>query len=147
MKRHFLLAALVFGSAALSLRAADAPEKKVLQVAHDQVAASFGNGKALVQEGRYKVLASKRVTVGVVEVHEKETDIFYVLEGAATLLTGGTVEGGKPTGPGEIRGHNLVGGTEHRLAKGDIFVVPSGIPHWFKEVNGTFLSIVVKVAD
>ncbi len=80
------------------------------------------------------------------EVHTKDTDIIYVLEGKATLVTGGTVVEGKETGPEEIRGKEISGGDPRSIGKGDVIVVPAGTPHWFKEVNGPLLYYVVKVS-
>jgi glc operon protein GlcG len=46
--------------------------------------------------------------------------------------------------PNEIRGTSIDGGAAQRLAKGDVFIVPHGVPHWFKEVQAPFLYYVVK---
>ena len=78
-------------------------------------------------------------------MHEKETDIFYVVEGDATLVTGGTMAGGRQTGPGQMRGTDVQGGQTQHLKKGDVVVIPAGIPHWFKEVSPTINYLTVKV--
>ena len=74
-----------------------------------------------------------------------ETDTIYVLEGGALFVTGGKAVNPKLTAPGEIRGTDVIGGETRRLSKGDVMVVPEGVPHWFKEIDGTFLYYVVKV--
>lgn len=79
------------------------------------------------------------------EIHERDTDIVYVLDGTATFVTGGTMVDGKTTGPDEIRGKSINGGETRKLLKGDVVIVPNGTPHWFREVGGTFLYYVVKV--
>jgi mannose-6-phosphate isomerase-like protein (cupin superfamily) len=61
------------------------------------------------------------------------------------MVTGGTVVGGRATADDEVRGDSITGGSERHLAVGDVLVVPKGMPHWFREVNGTFLYYVVKV--
>ena len=71
-------------------------------------------------------------------------DVIYVLDGAATFVTGGTVVEPRASEPGQIRGHAIEGGTEHHLVKGDVIVVPNNEPHWFKEVSAPFLYFVVK---
>jgi glc operon protein GlcG len=91
------------------------------------------------------VHASHRDGPGLAEVHEQDADIIYVLEGSATFVTGGAVENGKPTGPGEVRGSAITGGEARRIAKGDVLIVPSGTPHWFKEVTPPLNYYVVKV--
>jgi glc operon protein GlcG len=110
-----------------------------------QVKKAFEQGMPLVEIANYKVHASHRDEPGVVEVHAKDTDIIYMLEGAATLVTGGTLVDGKNIEPEEIRGANVTGGETRRIAKGDVIVIPHGTPHWFKEVNGPINYYVVKV--
>lgn len=87
---------------------------------------------------------SRRDKPGLVEVHARETDIFHFLEGTAMVVTGGKVVNGKATAPGEIRGSDIQGGDTHRVSKGDVLVIPEGVPHWFKEVGGPVLYYVVK---
>ena len=60
-------------------------------------------------------------------------------------MTGGTVVEVKTTETDEMRGASITGGAEHHLAVGDVVVVPKGMPHWFREVEGPFLYYVVKV--
>ena len=58
---------------------------------------------------------------------------------------GARVVGGKVTGPGQWLGSDIAGGETHRLVKGDVFVVPAGVPHWFEEVPKSVSYFVVKV--
>jgi glc operon protein GlcG len=112
----------------------------------DRVAAAFAKGIPLIEVNNYKVHASRREAPGMAEVHNLDTDIIYVLEGSATIVTGGTVVEGKTTAPNEIRGKEISGGDTQRLIKGDVMIVPAGTPHWFKEVNAPLLYYVVKVS-
>jgi quercetin dioxygenase-like cupin family protein len=80
-----------------------------------------------------------------VEVHAAEADLFYVIDGDATLVTGGTVIGGKPTAPGQIRGSSVEGGQTHHLTKGDVMWVPAGVPHWFPQIPRPLSYLLVKV--
>ena len=93
----------------------------------------------------YMVHASRREGPGLVEIHTKDTDILYVLRGSATVVTGGTIVEGKPTAADEIRGREITGGESRQLVPGDAMIIPNGVPHWFREVNGPFLYYVVKV--
>ena len=93
----------------------------------------------------YMVHASRRETPGMVEVHRKDTDILYVLKGAATVVTGGTMVDGKNIALDEIRGREITGGETRKLVPGDAMIIPNGVPHWFKEVQAPFLYYVVKV--
>jgi len=93
----------------------------------------------------YMVHSSRREQPGMVEVHTKDTDILYVLKGGATVVTGGTMVDGKPIAADEIRGREITGGETRKLVPGDAMIIPNGVPHWFKEIDGTFLYFVVKV--
>ncbi|HKS29803.1 MAG TPA: heme-binding protein [Pyrinomonadaceae bacterium] len=114
-----------------------------------QVAAAFVKGASLIDGSNgvnYMVNPSRRDKPGVVEVHALDTDIIYVTEGSATLVTGGEPVDAKTIAANEIRAASVTGASEtRRLSKGDVVVIPAGVPHWFKEVKGTFLYYVVKV--
>ena len=54
---------------------------------------------------------------------------------------------GQTTAPGEIRGEAIASGDERPLVKGDIVIVPNGVPHLFKNVKAPFVYYVVKVTS
>jgi glc operon protein GlcG len=113
-----------------------------------QVKAAFAKGAVLFDgagDRNYMVHASRRDSAGLAEVHAKDTDIIYVLDGTATVVTGGSVIEGKETAVDELRGTSIQNGERRRLAKGDVMIVPNGTPHWFQEVRGPFTYYVVKV--
>lgn len=144
-KTSVLILALVFGIARTAI-AADAPPTDTVVIDHAKVDAAFAKGMPMLVTDSYKIQAGRRVTApGQVEVHEHDTDIFYIMEGTATLVTGGKTEGAKTTGAGEVRGDKIAGGTPRSLQKGDIVVIPKGVPHWFTAVSNPFLYFVVKV--
>lgn len=116
----------------------------VTHIQKEAVAAAFQKGAPLLETGEFKIHASRRDAPGQAEVHLVDTDLIYVLDGSATLVTGGTVVEGKTTAPGEIRGASIAGGEPQKLAKGDVCVVPAGTPHWFQSVQGPFQYYVVK---
>ena len=113
----------------------------------ERVTATFAKGGPLLETGAFKVHASRRDSPGVAEVHARDTDIIYVLEGSATLVTGGTALDPKTIGPDEIRGKEIKGGQARRISKGDVIVVPNGVAHWFKQVDGSLIYYVVKVTS
>jgi quercetin dioxygenase-like cupin family protein len=137
MKLKFVLGLLV----ATAVAAGAAGTAKITYVDHDKVA----KGGALVTASDFNVQILKRTGPGQVEVHDKETDTFYVLDGEATFVTGGTVVGGKVTAPNQQRGTDIRGGEVHHLSKGDVVAIPAGIPHWFKEIQQPFTYYVVKI--
>jgi len=116
----------------------------VMYVKSSDVASAFVKGMPLFENGQYKIHASHRDASGMAEVHTRDTDIIYVLEGTATFVTGGTVVDGQVTATDEIRGKEIKDGTTYKLVKGDVMVVPAGTPHWFKEVKAPFNYYVVK---
>jgi glc operon protein GlcG len=133
----------LFLAMAITLAAHGASD--VAYVDHDKVAAALAKGGPLVTTPDYVVSGSHRSGAGQIEIHEKETDVIYVVEGEATFVTGGTVLGRKATKAGQFTGSGLEGGETHHLSKGDVIVVPAGTPHWFKEVPQAISYYVVKV--
>ncbi len=125
----------------------------VTYIESQKVAASFAKGAVLVGEDEsmmhasrnYMVHASHRDKAGVVEIHELDTDIVYVLKGSAVLVTGGAPVGAKTVAPHEIRGTDTKNGETRKLVPGDVVIIPNGVPHWFKEVDAPFDYYVVKV--
>jgi glc operon protein GlcG len=110
-----------------------------------KVRAAFDKGAVLFNQGEsYMVHASRREMPGMAEIHTKDADIVYVLDGTATLVTGGTAVDAKVTEPDELRGSSISDGEAHELMKGDVIIIPAGVPHWFKEVSNPFLYYVVK---
>jgi mannose-6-phosphate isomerase-like protein (cupin superfamily) len=139
MKYLFLLVA------ALSIAGLTIAAESVNYVSADKVTPAVIKGGALAKGEGYSVSGARRDKAGQVEVHEKETDIFYITEGAATFITGGTMVGGKSTKAGQWLGSDIQGGDTHHLSKGDVITIPAGTPHWFKEVSPSVSYYMVKV--
>jgi mannose-6-phosphate isomerase-like protein (cupin superfamily) len=145
MKRLSLaLLAIVVSIQAASTQTAT--EGSVVHVPASEVSAALAKGRPLVETAGYKVHASRRDGPGIAELHRRDTDVFYVLEGAATIVTGGEVVDGKTTTADEVRGPSIKGGKPQRLAKGDVLIVPQGVPHQFTAVDAPFLYFVVKAS-
>src|SRR3954451_9022529 len=101
---------------------AQADDSQVTYLGSDQVKAAFAKGRPLLEVADYKIHASRREGPGMAEIHTRDTDIAYVLQGSATLVTGGTALGVKSTGPEELRGTAIQGGEIRQLAVGDVVV-------------------------
>jgi len=113
-----------------------------------KVEEAFSKGAVLFDgsDGRnYMVHASRRERPGQAEIHTKDADVIYVLQGSATFITGGDAVDGKTIAPDEIRGSRINGGETRKIARGDVIIVPHGVPHQFLEVTNPFLYYVVKV--
>jgi glc operon protein GlcG len=120
---------------------------QVEQRAAKDVKAAFAAGETgavLVEDRGFRVAASRRDGAGQAEVHATDTDIFYVLEGHATVVVGGELVDGKETAPNEIRGSSIRGGETREVAAGDVLTIPRGVPHWFRSVRTPFRYYVVK---
>ena len=118
---------------------------KVTYVNHEKVAEAFVKGGGLATGSDYSVGAMHRSASGAAELHEKQTDVYYVADGAATFVTGGVLIGDKVVSPGQHQGTGIQGGEIHHLSKGDVLVIPAGIPHWFKDVPHSINYLLIKV--
>jgi quercetin dioxygenase-like cupin family protein len=143
MKSLMTAVSLMIASAAM------AQSRAVTHIDSEKVGAALAGARgvvgSLVATKDFTVSGIKRTTPGQVEIHDHETDIFYVTDGEATFVTGGTIVGGKQTAPGQTRGTDLHGGQTVRLKKGDVITIPAGVPHWFKEVSPSISYMTVKV--
>ena len=108
------------------------------------VSADFAKGMPLLETTGYKVHASRRVEPGQAEIHTLDTDVIYVVEGSATLVTGGKAIDAREIAPNEIRGSKIEGGEEHQISKGQVIVIPNGVPHQFTTVTGELHYFVCK---
>ena len=127
--------------AATVLTGAQAGPATVMHVDHETVA----RGGTLVTASNLIVQVNTRTEAGQSELHDKETDTFYMLSGSATFVAGGTMVGASVTAPGQRRGSGINGGQTFHLVKGDVMVIPAGTPHWFKDVPASVQYHVVKV--
>lgn len=130
--KTLVLASFVVAASALTI--ADGVPTGVTYVPHDKAAATFVKGGQILGDKGLVILANRR-GAGEVEVHEKTNHIFIIVDGEATLVTGGTLIGARQTAPGQTRAANVEGGTSYHLSKGDVITVPAKTPHWFKEVS------------
>jgi len=78
-------------------------------------------------------------------VHEKEAEMIYVVDGAATLTIGGKLVGEKRTNPTNLSGTAVEGGTPRRISKGDYIFVPENTPHSFTKTQGTLVIMSIHV--
>jgi len=114
-------------------------------IPRDTLKRKFQEGGLLLDMQGYKLDAGRRVEPGEVEYHERVVDVMHVVEGSATVVTGGRMLDAREIAPGELRARAVEGGTKQELREGDVFAIPSGVPHQFVEVSHPFLYFVVKV--
>jgi mannose-6-phosphate isomerase-like protein (cupin superfamily) len=70
-------------------------------------------------------------------VHEKDAEVFYVVDGAATMVTGGKLKDERRANADNLNGTGIEGGASRRVAKGDFILVPENTPHWFTDIDGS----------
>jgi mannose-6-phosphate isomerase-like protein (cupin superfamily) len=87
----------------------------------------------------YTMQLEYRVLVGPAAVHENDAEIFYVIEGAGTLVTGGTLRSSQRTNAENLTGTGIDGGVSRHVAKGDVLIVPEKTPHWYSSIEGTLV--------
>ena len=105
-------------------------------------------GETLAEYPGHCAMLSFRSRSGMAEVHENFADLFYVLEGRATMVTGGTLAGARTTNPGEIRGDSVEGGARQEMRPGDVLHIPAGLPHQVLVAGeNTITSMVFKIPE
>lgn len=75
--------------------------------------------------------------------HDKDAEMFYVIEGAGTVVTGGTLQNERRTNAANASGSGIDGGTPRRITEGDWVMVPEKTPHWFTQIDGTLVLMSV----
>lgn len=93
--------------------------------------------QSIVRLEPYNVVVERRIAAGPASVHDHQAELIFVLDGAATLVTGGTLKQGKRANAGNQTGTGIEGGSAQEIGKGDVVMVPEGVPHWISAVNGT----------
>ena len=142
-----IVAAIVMSSSAIAQQAA-APAAGKTMVSAADVTALIAKAKAdrkdqpiiaqsLLQLAPYNVSLEYRASVGNAAVHETEAELFYVVDGSATLVTGGKLAGEKRTNAENLTGTGIEGGESRHVARGDFVIVPDHTPHWFSKIDGT----------
>jgi mannose-6-phosphate isomerase-like protein (cupin superfamily) len=112
--------------------------------------ADAGTGSASTKLDEYPnhyTMIALREKDGGAEIHEEFADIFVILKGQATLMTGGTVVDAKTVKPGEITGAKLTGGSATELSEGDVVHIPARLPHQMLLSKGGELVYVIKVKE
>ena len=103
-----------------------------------------GTISRLLQFPPYAVNIEHRVAVAqTASVHETEAELFYVIDGGATLVTGGKLIEPTRNGANLSSTKGVEGGVSQKLAKGDFVMVPAGVPHWFTDIQGSITQMAL----
>jgi len=94
---------------------------------------------------RVAVQHEKDKTGAAAELHDASDDVYYVLDGSATLVLGGKLDSPKETDPGEWRSPRIIDGKTVEIKKGDLVIVPRGTPHQRSTENKDLTMILIKI--
>ena len=163
LPKHIIsVAAMLITAAIVTQLPAQQPAKQAPQPAKDyvsakEVVAMMGKAKSerkqdqanfiqtLLRETPYTANLEYRAIVGPAATHEKEAELFYVIDGGGTLVTGGKLVGETRTNAENLSGTAIEGGMNQVVSKGDFFIVPENTPHWFSKLDGTLVLMSLHV--
>jgi mannose-6-phosphate isomerase-like protein (cupin superfamily) len=94
---------------------------------------------------RVAVQHEKNKTGAAAELHDASDDVYYVMDGSATLVLGGKLDAPKEVEPGEWRSPRIIDGKTFEITRGDLVIVPRGTPHQRSTANKDFTMILIKI--
>lgn len=111
----------------------------------DQKSPNANSVEPIATFGPYRVLLEYRTGLTPPTVHHGQVELINVLQGNATLVTGGKLTGMQPSRPGAISesGTGIEGAVPQKLTKGDYVIVPPETAHQFQDVQGEFIIMSV----
>jgi mannose-6-phosphate isomerase-like protein (cupin superfamily) len=91
---------------------------------------------------RHRINIVRRTKAAGPVAHEGFAELHHIIDGSGTLVTGGTIV--RPTGATGGRsgaaGATIQNGVSRHVTKGDVVLVPSGVPHWYKDLDGPMIT-------
>ena len=97
--------------------------------------------------GVFGVFRPKTMPGDAIAHETKTTEVYVILEGTGTLVTGGTILGtvkqpsGRSSGP---RGERIDGGVSRHVSPGDVIVIPGRTPHWWSSLDTDIRYMIVR---
>ena len=155
-KRTFIILALGLGLAG----AAESPILPATDITHGDILAFLNalprnaiNDKPIrivdvggYRVGVYGVFRPKGLPQDANQHMTKISEIYYILEGSGTLVTGGRMPGAKPMAPGSVnlQSPRVEGGVSRRVSKGDVVIIPGRTPHWWSSQDGDLSYLIMR---
>ena len=132
---------------AAGLTPADAP-KAATYKASTELTAALRAGQAtpdmltaeVSNSDRHRINLVRRTKPAGAVAHEGFAELHHIVEGTGTLVTGGTIA----RAAGGRGGATIQNGVERHVSVGDVILIPSGMPHWYKDLNGTITYLEVR---
>jgi hypothetical protein len=125
-------------------------EELLARAQHLRQQATQGDGSAsetLEKYPHHYTMLAFRNRNGGGELHQNFADLFTIVDGRVTLITGGEMVDAKTVSPGEIRGSSVKGGTRQELKMGDVVHIPAGMPHQMLVADGDTVTYFVVKAE
>jgi quercetin dioxygenase-like cupin family protein len=97
--------------------------------------------ETIVRLPPYTASLAYRVGAELPMVHEKQAELYYVLEGTGTITTGGSMLNPRRLNGGNLEGSAIEGGTSRVLSKGDFFFVPENTPHGWTAIPDSMVTM------
>ena len=92
---------------------------------------------AVSNTDQYRINVVHRTGAATPLTHAGNTEVHHIIDGAATVVTGGTVVK-------SASGAVVEGGVSRHVTKGDVLLVPADTPHWYKDVEGSVTYLEVR---
>jgi mannose-6-phosphate isomerase-like protein (cupin superfamily) len=145
--KYMLLAAL--GMTAV-VTTADGPPAATYKVG-SELTAALAAGQAtpdmltspVAISDRHRINLIKRTKAAGAVAHEGFAELHHIVEGSGTLVTGGAIVRATGAGRGS-GGATIQSGVSRHVAKGDVILIPPGMPHWYKDLDGTITYLEVR---
>jgi mannose-6-phosphate isomerase-like protein (cupin superfamily) len=146
-----LLLSVAIGAQAQTMKSDHWSKAQLLERAkHLQEMAAKGDGSAsetLEKYPHHYTMLACRQKSGGGELHQHFADMFVILDGHATVVTGGKIVDEKSTGPGEVRGKSVDGGSKQEVRAGDVVHIPAGLAHQTLVADGETVTYFVIKAE
>ena len=121
----------------------------------DQQVRSVDIGKSGVAVGVVHRVKMAAPPPNAVAEHNQVSEVYHVMSGSATLVTGPNLVGAQPrpatnenvrmlNGPGS-NAASIQGGVTHQLKAGDVIVIPAGTGHWFTRIDDHITYLMIRV--
>lgn len=100
---------------------------------------------AILRLAPYSANMEYRASVGPAAQHDTEAELFVVIDGSATMITGGKLTGETRQNAENLQGTGIEGGNSRQIGKGDFIIVPEKTPHWFSKIDGVLVLMSLHV--
>jgi mannose-6-phosphate isomerase-like protein (cupin superfamily) len=96
--------------------------------------------------GVYGVLRPKAIKQEANMHNTKVSEIYYILNGNATLVTGGTLPDPKPLkgSATTVQSMRIDGGLSRKVGPGDVVIIPGKTPHWFSSQDADLRYLIFR---